>query len=258
MTIFRYLRIVPMLLIVLLAANGCDILIEQKADAGNQASIDLKQVYEEYEEDDCIDNCATIKLKKISISSSTRINSEIDQILSMKLNEYVRNRNKKEIRPITEEFFKDFKAFKEAFPESTTPWEISITMDASVLPSTGIVSISTITYAYTGGAHPEEYRTFDNFSFEGKRLAIKQIIKDERGFLSLAEEAFRKAKGIASGSTLSAAGFEFEKDEFTLPEQIGFNDNSVLIHFNPYEINSYADGATTLSIPMSQVSSMMQ
>ena len=42
----------------------------------------------------------------------------------------------------------------------------------------------------------------------------------------------------------------FEENQFTLPENIGLSADAIVLHYNPYEVASYADGSLILEIPL--------
>ena len=63
---------------------------------------------------------------------------------------------------------------------------------------------------------------------------------------------------IPADSSINATGFWFEDDTFYLPETIGFQDSSIIILYNPYDIASYADGTIEIIIPLEDVESHLK
>ena len=56
---------------------------------------------------------------------------------------------------------------------------------------------------------------------------------------------------------LEATSF-FENDTFTLPENLGFSEEDVILVFNQYEIGSYAEGPIELRVKKSDVASFFK
>jgi hypothetical protein len=50
--------------------------------------------------------------------------------------------------------------------------------------------------------------------------------------------------------------FFFGKD-FVLPENIGYNEEGLLLLYNTYEIASYAMGITEFTIPYSEINNLL-
>jgi hypothetical protein len=71
--------------------------------------------------------------------------------------------------------------------------------------------------------------------------------------LTLAEEMFRIAQAIPAGGDINSTGFMFEGDQFYLPETIGFDSHGMVLHYNQYEVSSYADGPITITLPWAEV-----
>ena len=52
---------------------------------------------------------------------------------------------------------------------------------------------------------------------------------------------------------LSENGFMFQNDIFSLPKNIGFDQNYLILLYNPYEIAPYSTGILEVKIPLSEV-----
>ncbi len=63
----------------------------------------------------------------------------------------------------------------------------------------------------------------------------------------------RKENQIPEGGSINATGFWFENDGFYLPETFGISKKSITLHYNQYEIASYAEGPITIEIPLTEV-----
>jgi hypothetical protein len=141
-------------------------------------------------------------------------------------------------------------------------WSIELT--ATISKNTEkLICVALGAYTYTGGAHPNTYVEYLNFStLTQKNLSKAELIADENGLKTVAEVAFRKhwageLKDLKPEQPLSDAGFEF-KDRFDLPEQIGFQGDSLVLFYNTYEISAYVTGSTDLYLPLSEVSKFLK
>ena len=231
---------------------SCDVALESSSDQNH--SFIFKQVYENYEEPGCqSENCATVGIKKVTIEDSHRLNQYIDDLIKESISTFTKTESSQNVNEAIDAFFSDFKEFKEAFPESRTPWEIQITMTVDwMIQSNGWLSIRTETYSYTGGAHPNYEVQFNNLGTSGKKVTTRDWLKDQSQLEKIAEQYFREEKGILATQTLNDAGYEFVNG-FELPENMGFGKGYLILMYNAYEIGSYADGPTEIKIPISEL-----
>lgn len=125
------------------------------------------------------------------------------------------------------------------------------TVNESVVKQTDkLVNIMLDTYTMTGGAHGNANKIsllFDPAT--GNKLSLNDVLKDTAGFTALAETAFRKKLDIPAGKSINATMFTFTNNKFALPGNIFFMNDSLLLHYNPYEIGPYAIGVTEVTIP---------
>ena len=106
------------------------------------------------------------------------------------------------------------------------------------------------TYTMTGGAHGNANKIsllFDPLT--GNKLSLNNVIKDVPGFTALAETDFRENLKIPADKSINSTMFTFTDDKFALPGNIFFMKDSLLLHYNPYEIGPYAIGVTEVTIP---------
>jgi len=128
------------------------------------------------------------------------------------------------------------------------------TVNGSLVKQTDkLVNIMLDTYTMTGGAHGNSNMIsllFDPAT--GNKLSLNDVIKDEPGFTALAETTFRQKLEIPAGTSINSTIFTFTDDAFALPGNIFFMKDSLLLHYNPYEIGPYAIGTTEITIPYSK------
>ncbi len=113
-----------------------------------------------------------------------------------------------------------------------------------------LISLSVSHHSYTGGAHPDKYMLYRNYSLpEFKLLDINDVLKDPEKVLPIAEEIFRVNFRIPEGVSYTDQGYWFENDLFYLPENFVLSSTGILFRFNPYEIGPYAIGEHEFKLP---------
>jgi hypothetical protein len=156
-----------------------------------------------------------------------------------------------------EAFAKRYQRDKEEFPEMTGSYEAVVTVRDSYL-SQVLLSVEMKQYTYTGGAHGYGSTEFANFNPEtGNTLSVIDLFFDLDEFKSLAEQHFREKYAISKEASINATGFWFENERFHLPNSIGFSDKGAILHYNPYDIASYAEGAIEFTIPWEEVAPLL-
>ncbi len=69
---------------------------------------------------------------------------------------------------------------------------------------------------------------------------------------------FRNIKGMSSGQSFADRGFYINDGDFLLNNNIGISEDKVMVHFNPYEIAPYSEGATTVEIDKSDLTEILK
>jgi hypothetical protein len=171
------------------------------------------------------------------------INKSINQLVirSLNTNEDAGS-EPKTVEESIDAFNNEYTAFKTDFPDSAMAWEAQI--DGEVMyQSADIISISITSYLNTGGAHGNLTISFLNFNTQtGKLLKNEDLFEDYLAFTNMAKTYFNEE--IADKKDQY-----FEPDNFKLPENIGFNEEGVILLYNTYEVAPYASGITEIHIP---------
>ena len=114
-------------------------------------------------------------------------------------------------------------------------------------------------YKYTGGAHGYQDVSYINFDIKtGKELTSQTIFKHYDALSEFAETKFRNTFNIPEQSSINANNFWFDGNTFTMPNSLGFSQDSLLLHYNQHEIASYTDSPVILSIPLAEVKEFMK
>ena len=125
-----------------------------------------------------------------------------------------------------------------------TAWEWTTSTDMLFL-SKKILSLGIENYNYSGGAHPNTYSVYLNYNLEtGKKIELKDLVKDKKALEKLARSAFLKAKGIRD----SKVGIESD-EVFQFPENFGITEEGLYFFYNPYEAGPYAAGPLDFVLP---------
>lgn len=155
-------------------------------------------------------------------------------------------------------FLDQFTALKAEFPEATS-WEYAMDVRIS-FQNASMLSLVFDSFSFTGGAHPNSFRTFLNYDLgKGEIIPDSVLILDEKTLLKTTEDEFRKYHEVEEGLSLKDDGRFFlnEKDEFFLPAAIGFEEGNLILYYNSYEIGPYVMGPTELKIPFSDLAGVV-
>lgn len=145
------------------------------------------------------------------------------------------------------------------FPDAFQSWFIERSGEVK-FNKENIFSIDYMEYSYTGGAHPNTYVTFKNFLLtNGEEISLDEIISEDKQqeLTKIAEAEFRKMKELSPDADLGQAGFWFENNKFYLNDNFLIGDSSLVFYYNNYEITAYAFGPTELTIPYSELKSII-
>ena len=149
-------------------------------------------------------------------------------------------------------FIKDYWRDTSEFPD-TNEYEAEVSV-VEHFRSKEIISIGLSQYSYVGGAHGYSSYTYVNVDVKtGEILTNNQLIKDKKGLAKIAEKKLRENYKVLEMDNINTSIFWFEEDIFYVSKHIGFEGDHLVIHYNPYEIASYADGAINITLPLEDV-----
>jgi len=240
-------QIVSLFLIIIISCQ------EKKSNQQQEIpEIEIKDVIMSYENcsTDSI-NCTYVHIEYPEFSDSAKFN--LNEIISVKLKDaasyYFREENiEGTIEHIAQSFIRDFEAFKMDFPKYQFGWYVKIYSEI-IYESDRLISFRIDSESFTGGAHPNSSTgLFVVDKQTENKLSTLDLISDTTRFKKLLEEEFRKIKGMSNEQSFADRGFYINDGDFLLTDNIGLTDESVIVHFNPYEIAPYSEGATTLEL----------
>lgn len=182
---------------------------------------------------------------------ANKINQQIEHIIANEMNMANTTENDISIDEAVSQFDQEYKSFKRDFQDSSQKWEAKV--DGHVVyESPELICLSLQTYTDTGGAHGNGRTTYLNFNPEtGDLFEQKDLLKNLDQFKKVAEEAFmEQTKPKDKDDTME--DFFFGED-FQLPSNIGFTNNGLVLLYNNYEIASYVQGITKITLPYDQI-----
>lgn len=242
-------KIIPLLLAVVLASScSFEKPLNFKVKTLTQEDFDL-----------CTNSsCPTINIKYLEAiendKKSKSVNLKIEDVLINKI--IAGTDSSTELQNIKESliyFINDFKKYQNDFGNSFISYDVDLFMRL-LYQSETFISTEINYYLFTGGAHGYSGSTFLNFDAQtGEYLNNFQLFLNEKALLDYCELKFRELFGIDRNRTINSTGFWFENNSFHLPETIGFTETEMILHYNQYEIASYAEGPIILNIPISEI-----
>jgi hypothetical protein len=157
-----------------------------------------------------------------------------------------------------EVFAANYHSFKKDFPEAPGCWEVAVDGD-TVMVTPKNVFYQMDHYSFTGGAHPNSFRSYHIFDLHtGKETEAQALVGDSLALLRKVEVAFRKEEKIDANADLEEAGYFLLDHQFFLPAHYTFTPKGVLFYYNPYEIAAYARGPITFTIPYSDLKGIIR
>ena len=216
--------------------------------------LSTKSFSEEHHGDCKGSDCAQVTIDYVKINGENEIANKINFTVGSAIIYYLNSNIEKNIQAATiseasEKFIKNYENDKKEFPE-ISPYIAEISISESTIKE-NIISFRVQQYTFTGGAHGNGSTKFLNFNpSTGVLIPNSSLIKNKDEFTEFVEELFKKEHNISPNESINSTGYWFENDKFSLPDAIGFTEESLLIIYNQYEIASYADGPIELAIPL--------
>jgi hypothetical protein len=258
--IFQKFLVISLLGLLLSQISCTESKKETVSNQSNESASALPGEYNyenrEYKEDNCSSNCTGIEVN-YPVTDNYDFKNVFEKDIRSIISNYLRStEGLKSLDDYAKGFLDNYKDFKSAFPESNTPWTLEVDMEI-IYNSASLICYKTTVYSYTGGAHSNEDVQFKLLDKNANSLNFNEVIKNSSEFLKLAEDSFRKEKGIPLEKSWEESGYNFSDNQFDLPENIGISKKGVILYYNNYEIASYADGSSEILIPMNQVKDLL-
>ncbi|MGE0079028.1 MAG: DUF3298 domain-containing protein [Bacteroidales bacterium] len=153
-------------------------------------------------------------------------------------------------------FDSSYQEYVNEFPDdSYIAWYLDVNFD--VLRNDGrILTLKYLYSDYMGGAHGMYNYHYQNFDVKKSRfINLDDVFESKDGFVSIAKAEFVNKFFDDQTSTVR---LNTSKDEFSLPREFGFGDKGLILHYNVYEIASYAEGDIVFEIPYAKLNGVLK
>lgn len=201
----------------------------------------------------CRVNCPEIKinipLAKTNTAAADSINKRVFSVVKELVQLDEKPLSKEDYSLLMESFIASYEEVKNEFPESTFGWEAAIAGEVKY-ESESLINIEIEHYTFTGGAHG--YSGLQSLLIDpktGNLIPNECLFQNLDGLKRMAEEKFRNKYQIPLQGSINQTGYSFPNQEFVLPKNIFYTRDGLLLHYNQYEIASYAEGAKNLFLP---------
>lgn len=246
------MKILPALLLLLLAS--CSQYMEN-----NDQNLDYELTTKEFNTPGCqpeTEACLMIKINYPSFNSG-------DSLAMFLANRIIKNSildnigmgdaestEEPSLDNVMEDLNNSFELLKKENGAYTTGWQGDIST-TELFRSDSILVLETSTMTYFGGAHPNRGTRYFNFSRDaGNMIPLSVIVNDLEKFTSKAEMVFNEKYGINEDNTYDEAGYQFLGGRFSLSANYAFLGDSILLHYNPYEIAPYSMGDSEITVSL--------
>lgn len=152
----------------------------------------------------------------------------------------------------SQRFVDSYSSFREEFPESEQQWFRDSWTEVLQISDT-LLTLDAHRNEFTGGAHEMRRRRILNFNKNGRLVALSFLLGGEASanLPSRLESAFRKKYEISEDMSLKEAGITEGTIPFT--ENGTVLDDTVYVHFDPYEIAPWSLGDINLKVAISDL-----
>ncbi|GGG29181.1 hypothetical protein GCM10011532_10810 [Christiangramia forsetii] len=207
------------------------------------------------EQGECTFISMTFPVAENGTGESQNINKHIEHFLINTI-DYQDEGGVEKPEELAVNFIKNYKETAQEFPEYELPWEATINGKVAYKDA-NLISLKFNTDIFTGGAHGYRSTRYMNFNAEnGVILESKDLFTSE--FMEYVEKDFRKKQKIAMAENINSTGMFFENDEFHLPINIGVTAESIILHYNAYEIAPYSAGNFIMTYPRTEIEEFLK
>ncbi|MEL7117925.1 MAG: DUF4163 domain-containing protein [Bacteroidota bacterium] len=214
----------------------------------------------------CQDNpkrCATVEINlphafSEDLALSNKVNQQISGSVIKVLNAYgdagMPLSNMKEV---AENFIAEYTEYSSYSEFLTMPWELKV--NGSILhQGEKTISIQLDNWVYSGGAHPNTMSVILNIDSQtGDLILLTDIIKDIPSFKSFAEQMYWNAKDGKNPKNQPAIQLT-SKSLFMLPDNYAILEDGILLHYNPHEMSTFADGSFSFLLTFEQLKDILK
>lgn len=210
-------------------------------------------------EDGCTEEeCTYVSLEIPTIASDAEaVAAKINEQVEGEIREMIKARLPEPMamgtwESLAQSFIEGYRMFTMEFPDNSGKWYIDMNADESLFTADYFTLKLNIS-EYMGGAHPSFYSLLQSYDLRTGELVNLESILDMKALKREAEKQFRQKHELSEDALLDDGGFIFPEGKFVLPENMGITDKGILLIYNAYEVASYAEGQTEITIPLDAV-----
>jgi hypothetical protein len=186
---------------------------------------------------------------------STEAHATVDYPLELGQNEVVSSTIDPFIQATQASFFETVGA---AFSPAPGPYELDVTYE-ELHHSDTIVSLVFTTYEFTGGAHGNTLHQTYTFDLQhGVVLTLDNLFTDTAAALAVIDPIVEADLTAKLGDMLDVQwltdGTGTNPDNY---QAFALDADNLIFYFPPYQVAPYAAGTQTVSIPLSELSSVL-
>ncbi|WP_296319588.1 DUF3298 and DUF4163 domain-containing protein [Winogradskyella sp.] len=198
---------------------------------------------------------ADIEVSYDTANNKSDVAKKINAIVQSEILKSIPNHeDKNSVNEALEAFNAEYIEFSKQFEENKQKWTLAIETEV-IYQANEVITMGLSVYTDTGGAHGNDSIELLNFNpSNGELYSQNELFSDLNEFKKLAETYF---KDHVKNEGKNISEFFFGKP-FQLPENIGFNDEGVILLYNTYEIASYNQGYTEFVIPIEKAEEFLE
>ncbi|MCF7801586.1 MAG: DUF3298 and DUF4163 domain-containing protein [Candidatus Marinimicrobia bacterium] len=163
------------------------------------------------------------------------------------------------LETFSKQFFNDYQIMQEDIPDYRVNWELIRRVEVLLnLPE--VISLKSMEYAFTGGAHGMSATRLASYRTEtGEKIKLSDILLPDfdQQLQTIGEKSFRRQWEIPADQDLDEAGFWFEKNQFRLSNNYAVTSNGLIFLYNPYEVAPYSFGTLELVVEFSEIRDLL-
>jgi hypothetical protein len=156
-------------------------------------------------------------------------------------------------------FMVSYMETKKQFPNIPGSWFWEYTMKI-YNETEKVLTLTSESSTFTGGAHPNWYAGFYNISKEtGDTLSLKDFLVPgfETKLNALIDKKYREMKGLKPGDNLQEKGDLFE-NKITFNYNVAVSkEGGLVFYYNPYEIAPYAAGPIKITLTTAELGDLI-
>jgi len=171
-------------------------------------------------------------------------NSAVKKQISSKIYSFIREFKKQDPKKMLKEEFGNDDAYVNG-----NWYDNNYVSIYSILPNS--FTIQEDEDSYLGGAHGLFSTYFYNYTPDGKKIKLSDVVNNIKDFTKEVEKYYKEYYNIAQNTALS--DIDWFEDKFVLAKEFALDRNGIFFIYNHYEIKAYGYGQTELLVPYSRV-----